>query len=63
MGNVADALTNLSEADFKAKFDKEKPLKDTKIILSCRSGKRSAMVQDEIQKLGYEKCLCFLKYT
>ena len=54
MGNVADALTNLSEADFKAKFDKEKPLKDTKIILSCRSGKRSAMVQDEIQKLGYE---------
>ncbi|XP_076670604.1 rhodanese domain-containing protein CG4456 isoform X1 [Andrena cerasifolii] len=53
MGTVAAALTNLSEADFKAIFDKEKPLKNTKIILSCRSGTRSAMVQDEIQKLGY----------
>ncbi|XP_076243721.1 rhodanese domain-containing protein CG4456 [Calliopsis andreniformis] len=55
MGDVTNALTNLSEKDFKDKFAKDKPTRDTKIILSCRSGKRSGMVQEEIQKLGYEK--------
>ncbi|XP_031849897.1 rhodanese domain-containing protein CG4456 isoform X2 [Nomia melanderi] len=55
MGDVSNALLTLSEKDFKNKYDKKKPSKDTKIILSCRSGKRSAMVQEEIQKLGYEK--------
>ncbi|KOC65204.1 Heat shock protein 67B2 [Habropoda laboriosa] len=55
MGEVANTLLSLTEKDFKNKFDKTKPSKDTKIILSCRSGKRSGMVQEEIQKLGYEK--------
>ncbi|XP_017892856.1 rhodanese domain-containing protein CG4456-like isoform X1 [Ceratina calcarata] len=54
MGEVANTLLSLSENDFKKKFAREKPSKDTKIILSCRSGKRSSMVQEEIQKLGYE---------
>ncbi|XP_033334577.1 rhodanese domain-containing protein CG4456 isoform X2 [Megalopta genalis] len=54
MGDVSNNLLNLSDKDFKNKFDKEKPTKDTKIILSCRSGKRSGMVQEEIQKLGYK---------
>ncbi|CAK9828226.1 Thiosulfate sulfurtransferase/rhodanese-like domain-containing protein 3 [Anthophora retusa] len=54
MGEVANTLLSLSEKDFKDKFNKSKPSKDTKIILSCRSGKRSGMVQEEIQKLGYE---------
>ncbi|KZC13850.1 PREDICTED: thiosulfate sulfurtransferase/rhodanese-like domain-containing protein 3 [Dufourea novaeangliae] len=55
MGNVSNVLSSLSPKDFRNTFDKEKPSKDTKIILSCRSGKRSAMVQEEIQKLGYQK--------
>lgn len=54
MGEVANTLLRLSEKDFKEKFNREKPSKDTKIILSCRSGKRSSMVQEEIQKLGYQ---------
>ncbi|XP_076648501.1 rhodanese domain-containing protein CG4456 [Halictus rubicundus] len=54
MGDVTNALLNLTEKDFKSRFNKEKPSKSTKIILSCRSGKRSAMVQEDIQKLGYQ---------
>ncbi|XP_003485535.1 thiosulfate sulfurtransferase/rhodanese-like domain-containing protein 3 isoform X3 [Bombus impatiens] len=54
MGDVANTLSSLSEKDFKERFKKEKPSKNTKIILSCRSGKRSGMVQEEIRKLGYE---------
>lgn len=53
MGDVSNVLQTLSEKDFKEKYGKEKPVKDTKIILSCRSGKRSAMVQSEILHLGY----------
>lgn len=60
MGDVANTLLNLSDKDFKDKFDKTKPSKGTKIILSCRSGKRSGVVQEEIQKLGYKKYLCNL---
>lgn len=55
VGDVANTLLSFSEKDFKERFKKEKPTKNTKIILSCRSGKRSGMVQEEIQKLGYEK--------
>lgn len=54
MGDVPDTLINVPEDQFKAKYGKDKPTKDTKIIVSCRSGRRSAMVQDAIQKLGYE---------
>ncbi|KAL2733160.1 heat shock protein 67B2-like isoform X1 [Vespula maculifrons] len=54
MGDVTNTLTNLSEEDFVKKFNKSKPNNNTKIILSCRSGKRSGMVQEELQKIGYE---------
>ncbi|XP_047362692.1 rhodanese domain-containing protein CG4456-like [Vespa velutina] len=54
MGDVTSTLTNLSEEDFVKKFNRSKPHNDTKIILSCRSGKRSGMVQEELQKMGYE---------
>lgn len=53
--DVANTLLNLSKEDFKERFKKGKPTKNTKIILSCRSGKRSGMVQEEIRKLGYKK--------
>lgn len=54
MGDVTNTLTSLSDKDFRDKFTRDKPSKDTKIILSCRSGKRSGIVQEEMQKLGYE---------
>ncbi|OAD55929.1 Heat shock protein 67B2 [Eufriesea mexicana] len=60
MGDVANTLLSLSKEDFKERFNKEKPSKDTRIILSCRSGKRSGIVQEEIQKLGYEKYINYI---
>ncbi|XP_076292163.1 rhodanese domain-containing protein CG4456 [Lasioglossum baleicum] len=54
MGDVTNTLLNLTEKEFKSRFNRDKPSKSTKIILSCRSGKRSAMVQEDIQKLGYQ---------
>ncbi|XP_078046900.1 rhodanese domain-containing protein CG4456 isoform X2 [Augochlora pura] len=60
MGDVSNTLLNLSDKDFRNKFDKEKPTKNTKIILSCRSGKRSAMVQEEIQKLGFQNAYNYI---
>lgn len=54
MGDVTSTLGKLSEEDFKKKYNKTKPHEDTKIILSCRSGKRSGMVQEELKKQGYE---------
>lgn len=59
MGDVASALTTLSDSDFEKKFNCKKPTQDTKIIVSCRSGKRSAMVQSDIWKLGFKKYAYF----
>ncbi|KAK0182445.1 hypothetical protein PV327_000586 [Microctonus hyperodae] len=53
MGTVANML-NLMDDQFKKQFEKSKPNKDSKIILSCKSGMRSAAVQQELQKLGYQ---------
>ncbi|XP_020711617.2 rhodanese domain-containing protein CG4456-like [Athalia rosae] len=55
MGQVEDIFKNYSEEAFLRNYQVPKPTKDTKIIFSCRSGKRSAMVQDAILKLGYPK--------
>ncbi|KAK0083360.1 hypothetical protein PV325_008927 [Microctonus aethiopoides] len=52
MGNVANML-NLTDDQFKKQFEKPKPNKDTQIILSCKSGMRSATVQQELQKLAH----------
>ncbi|XP_011305586.1 heat shock protein 67B2 isoform X2 [Fopius arisanus] len=54
MGNVSKVLETLAENEFKKQYEKPKPQKDTKIILSCRAGMRSAKVQEELQKLGYQ---------
>lgn len=55
MGEVKEVFQNLSEQAFLDKYEKPKPSKDAKIIFSCRSGRRSATVQEEMIKLGYEK--------
>lgn len=55
VGDVSNILLNLPEDEFKKKYGKHKPTKNTKIIFSCRSGKRSGMVQEAVQKLGYDK--------
>ncbi|KAL6424077.1 hypothetical protein ACFW04_009757 [Cataglyphis niger] len=55
MNDVQNIFVNLSEEEFEKRYGKQKPGKDTKIIFSCRSGKRSRTVQEMIQKLGYTK--------
>ncbi|XP_050461216.1 rhodanese domain-containing protein CG4456-like isoform X1 [Cataglyphis hispanica] len=55
MNDVQNIFLNLSEEEFEKRYGKQKPGKDTKIIFSCRSGKRSKTVQEMIQKLGYTK--------
>ncbi|XP_074104562.1 rhodanese domain-containing protein CG4456 isoform X1 [Cotesia typhae] len=59
MGNVTQML-NLTDEEFKNQFNKSKPNKDTKIVLSCRSGMRSANVQQELLKLGYENAYNYI---
>ncbi|XP_025073778.1 rhodanese domain-containing protein CG4456-like isoform X2 [Pogonomyrmex barbatus] len=53
--DVSNVFLNLSEEEFENRYGKRKPTKDTKIIFSCRSGRRSAWVQETMQKLGYTK--------
>lgn len=53
MNNVSNEFVNLSEEEFEKKYKKRKPTKNTKIIFSCRSGRRSGSVQEMMQKLGY----------
>ncbi|KAL0129343.1 hypothetical protein PUN28_004208 [Cardiocondyla obscurior] len=53
MNDVTNVFENLSEEDFLNKYRKPKPNKDTKMIFSCRSGRRSESVQKAVQKLGY----------
>ncbi|KAF7991270.1 hypothetical protein HCN44_002832 [Aphidius gifuensis] len=53
MANVSSQL-QINNDDFQKKYQTSKPTKQTKIVLSCRSGMRSGKVQEELQKLGYE---------
>lgn len=55
MDDVKNIFLNLSKEEFEERYGKYKPDKDTKIIFSCRSGKRSGIVQEIMQKLGYTK--------
>ncbi|XP_003698465.3 rhodanese domain-containing protein CG4456 isoform X1 [Apis florea] len=54
MSDVENTLINFSNKEFKNKFNKEKPSKNTKIIFCCRAGRRSGIIQKQMQKLGYK---------
>lgn len=55
MNDVKNMFLNLSEENFEQLYGRRKPTKDTKIIFSCRSGRRSAQVQETMKKLGYTR--------
>lgn len=55
VADVRKIFLNLSEEEFEEHYGKRKPSKDTKIIFSCRSGKRSGTMQEVMQKLGYTR--------
>ncbi|XP_051159848.1 rhodanese domain-containing protein CG4456-like isoform X1 [Leptopilina boulardi] len=53
MCDVADELTKLTSDKFCEKYNRDLPTKETKLVFSCMSGKRSGVVQDRMKKLGY----------
>lgn len=55
MDQVEGALKELSNEEFQKKYGTEKPKKDSLIIFSCRSGRRSATAQNAAIQLGYKK--------
>lgn len=53
LGEVENVLRDMPPEEFKARYGKEKPPLDFPIILSCRSGKRSAQAQEIANRLGF----------
>ncbi|XP_014239273.1 putative thiosulfate sulfurtransferase, mitochondrial isoform X2 [Cimex lectularius] len=56
LGTVKAAM-ELPPDEFLSKYGKKKPDLDTKIIVSCRSGKRSTDAYQCLEKLGYTNLL------
>lgn len=55
VGVIDDVFKNTSPDDFKAKYGRTKPGFDDPIIVSCRSGRRSALAYELLEKQGYTK--------
>lgn len=53
-GRVPGAI-HISRGVLEFQIDAMVPQKDSKIVLYCRSGSRSALAADTLQKLGYTK--------
>ncbi|XP_044570633.1 rhodanese domain-containing protein CG4456 isoform X2 [Drosophila ananassae] len=54
LDELEEALT-LERANFKLKYGRAKPQKDTKIIFSCKSGRRAEKAEKIAKALGYTK--------
>lgn len=55
MGELANVLRLTENEDFCNKYGRLKPALNASIILTCRSGRRSAEAQSICQQLGYMK--------
>ncbi|KRT80470.1 hypothetical protein AMK59_7742 [Oryctes borbonicus] len=53
VATLEDVLKNLTPEEFLAKYQREKPQRDTPIVFSCRSGNRSTKALDIALNLGY----------
>nr|CAI5851035.1 unnamed protein product [Callosobruchus analis] len=60
LGELETALKDLTDNQFRDKFGREKPDKQSLIIYSCLKGGRSAKAQELSQQLGYEKYVYFM---
>jgi len=45
----------LNDAEFKAKYGRDKPSSDTELIFHCKMGGRAGKAADAAIKLGYTK--------
>nr|CAI5851033.1 unnamed protein product [Callosobruchus analis] len=59
VGELETALKDLTDNQFRDKFGREKPDKQSLIIYSCLKGGRSAKAQELSQQLGYENVSSF----
>ncbi|CAO1305562.1 unnamed protein product [Diamesa hyperborea] len=53
LSTVEDSL-KLSAADFKSKFQREKPSPDTEVIFHCKMGGRAGKAADTAAQLGFK---------
>ncbi|GLV45481.1 uncharacterized protein CBL_05584 [Carabus blaptoides fortunei] len=53
LGDIENALRNISGEDFAKKYGRAKPTYDSPIILSCRSGKRAGTALEIVRRLGF----------
>lgn len=53
--NIENAFTRTTDEKFEDLYGREKPGRDTEIVVSCRSGRRSAFVQNILSGMGFRK--------
>lgn len=61
VGQLEHVLKDLDNEAFKKKYAHAKPDQDSRIIFSCRSGRRSAEAATIAHKLGYSRYLMTLR--
>lgn len=55
VNQVQNVLKNLNKDEFRKQYRHEKPDPSTKVVFTCRSGRRSAQAAQIADKLGYKK--------
>jgi rhodanese-related sulfurtransferase len=53
-GHVPNAM-NIDYMELSSRLDELKPYKDHKIVVYCRSGRRTRIAQDTLKKAGFSK--------
>ncbi|VVD03621.1 unnamed protein product [Leptidea sinapis] len=60
LNTVHDALTTMSEEEFKKQYQRPKPSPSDELIFYCHSGRRSTEALDKALKLGFTKSKTYL---
>ncbi|XP_038223063.1 rhodanese domain-containing protein CG4456-like [Zerene cesonia] len=60
LNTMQDALTMMSEEEFKKQYQRPKPSPSDELIFYCRSGQRSSEALNRAIKLGYSKSKTYL---
>lgn len=57
VGEIENALKNLSDDEFEKKYGREKPDSDTHVVFSCQKGRRSQAAMEIARQHGFKKFL------
>ncbi|KAM3960962.1 rhodanese domain-containing protein CG4456 isoform 1-T3 [Aphomia sociella] len=60
LSTVQDALTSMSNEEFKRQYQRSKPSSSDELIFYCQSGRRSSEALDKALKLGYSNSKTYL---